>query len=106
MQTLIDIAREIQMERIKREWSQDDFAGKVGCGITTLKNIESGYSLPTERWLKKVNRVLGTHYKVPYQNTGHMTLADVVHEARERKMSYGRYVASLYLQKPQLYLYK
>jgi ribosome-binding protein aMBF1 (putative translation factor) len=97
MTNISDIGPIVQKEREGRGWTRNHLAVALGCSTTTLRDIEIGNRLPSSRWIRRLNTVLGTHFEEP-KKIPKMTLAQACAEARKMGMTYGKYMVWLQQQ--------
>jgi len=82
-----EIGRGISEARIRRGFSQEALAERVGCPVSTITNLERGKSLPKLRTLAELSRQLGAPLR---DLLDHVDLIDPTDDRRARLEIRGR----------------
>lgn len=61
----------IKVERAKKNWTQEDLAGKIGISRQSVNSIETGKFTPSTILALKMAKVFGTTVEVVFQLEKH-----------------------------------
>lgn len=62
-----EIAQMILEARIRKGWTQEELAKKVGTKQPAIARLESAGTLPTLRFLKRISEAMGFTLKISFQ---------------------------------------
>ena len=57
----------IKVERAKKNWTQEDLAGKIGISRQSINSIETGRFIPSTVLALKMAKVFGTEVETIFQ---------------------------------------
>ncbi|HPH86422.1 MAG TPA: helix-turn-helix transcriptional regulator [Ferruginibacter sp.] len=57
----------IKVERAKKNWTQEDLAGKIGISRQSINSIETGRFIPSTVLALKMAKVFGTDVETIFQ---------------------------------------
>ena len=57
----------LKVERAKKDWTQEDLAGKIGISRQSVNSIETGKFIPSTVLALKMAKVFGTNVELIFQ---------------------------------------